>query len=144
LHIRNAKGGKDRYVPLPIGMLQELRVWWLTHHNPKLIFPSPPSASGPVVAVPLSKTTRPMSASSVQEVFRLARQASGIQAEATPHTLRHSYATHLLEEGVSLRQISSYLGHESLDTTAIYLHLTAVSEARTQVALATLYQPAKA
>jgi site-specific recombinase XerD len=81
-----------------------------------------------------------MSTASVQEVFRLARVASGIQREATPHTLRHSYATHLLEEGVSLRQISSYLGHASLDTTAIYTHLTAVSEARTQVALATLYQ----
>jgi len=75
---------------------------------------------------------------------RLARLASGIHPDATTHTLRHSYATHLLEEGISLRQISSYLGHESLDTTAIYVHLTAISEARTQVALAALYQPRQA
>ena len=57
---------------------------------------------------------------------------------------RHSYATHLLEEGVSLRQISQYLGHESLETTVIYTHLTAISEAKTQAALQALYQPLKA
>jgi len=145
LHIRNGKGGKDRYVPLAPAMVEELRAWWRTHRNPKLVFPAPP---GPkqraVVSPPLSRTTEPMSISSVQQVFRLARLASGIHPEATTHSLRHSYATHLLEEGVSLRQISSYLGHESLDTTAIYTHLTAMSEARTQVALATLYQPRKA
>jgi integrase/recombinase XerD len=140
LHIHNAKGGKDRHVPIPPAMVEELRRWWLTHRNPKLIFPSPPSRSGPVVAA-MSQTTQPMSVASVQEVFRLARQASGVHREATTHTLRHSYATHLLEEGVSLRQISSYLGHESLDTTAIYTHLTAISEARTQAALTVLYQP---
>lgn len=145
LHIRNAKGGKDRYVPLPPPILEELRVWWRTHRNPKWVFPSPPSSKErAVVSRSMSHTHEPMSVASVQEVFRLARLASGIHPDATTHTLRHSYATHLLEEGVSLRQISSYLGHESLDTTAIYVHLTAVSEARTQVALAALYQPAKA
>jgi site-specific recombinase XerD len=144
LHIRNAKGGKDRYVPLPAGMLAELRAFWRTHRNPKLIFPAPPRAAGPVHPATLSQTTEPISSASVQEVFRLARQASGSHPDATTHTLRHSYATHLLEEGVSVRQISSYLGHESLDTTALYVHLTAVSEARTQAALAVLYQPPQA
>jgi integrase/recombinase XerD len=143
LHIRDGKGGKDRYVPVPEGMLQELRAFWRTHRNPTLIFPALPRAAGPVIPVALSRTTQPMSTASVQEVFRLARQASGSHPDATTHTLRHSYATHLLEEGVSVRQISSYLGHESLDTTAIYVHLTAVSEARTQAALAVLYQPPK-
>jgi site-specific recombinase XerD len=84
-----------------------------------------------------------MRTESVQMTFQLARDVAGIHSRATPHTLRHSYATHLLEEGISLRQISSYLGHESLDTTAIYTHLTAVSEARTQLALQNLYQPTK-
>lgn len=142
LHIRNAKGGKDRYVPLPQPLLQELRLWWRTHHNPRLLFPRSPNPKEPVQSgVSLKQTKVPMPVAAVQEVFRLARQASGIDPEATTHTLRHSYATHLLEEGVSLRQISAYLGHESLDTTAIYTHLTAISEARTQKALQNLYQP---
>jgi site-specific recombinase XerD len=81
-----------------------------------------------------------MSVSAVQNTFRLARAQSGVNPQSTVHTLRHSYATHLLEEGVSLRQISHYLGHESLDTTVIYTHLTAISEARTQAALQTLYR----
>jgi len=144
LHIRNAKGGKDRYVPLAAALLEELRGWWRTHRNPKLIFPAPVSAKpGVVVPLSLSQTLVPMSAASVQQVFRLAQQTSGVHPRATPHTLRHSYATHLLEEGVSLRQISLYLGHASLDTTAIYTHLTAISEARTQAALHRLYQPRK-
>jgi len=144
LHLRNAKGGKERQVPLAPVMVEELRQWWRTHRNPKLLFPCPSSGISSVTYRPIHRTTGPMSVASVQESFRRARQASGIPAAATTHTLRHSYATHLLEEGVSLRLISQYLGHESLDTTALYTHLTAVSEARTQVALQNLYPPRKA
>jgi integrase/recombinase XerD len=144
LHIRDGKGAKDRYVPLAAAMLEELRAWWRTHRNPKLVFPAPVSGKpGAVLQRPMSQTLIPMSTASVQEVFRLAQQTCGVHPRATPHTLRHSYATHLLEEGVSLRQISIYLGHESLDTTAIYTHLTAISEARAQAALHRLYQPRK-
>ena len=92
----------------------------------------------------MGASTAIMSVSSVQMAYRLARAASGVNDASTTHSLRHSYATHLLEEGVSLRQISQYLGHESLDTTVIYTHLTALSEARTQAALTALYQPLKA
>jgi site-specific recombinase XerD len=137
LHIRDGKGGKDRCVPLPGPLLEELRRWWRTHQHPTLLFP----AKGQLRQRSGSVTTAHMSAASVEIGFRLALAASGVRAEATPHTLRHSYATHLLEEGVSLRQISSYLGHSSLDTTAIYTHLTAISEARTQEALHKLYCP---
>ncbi len=73
----------------------------------------------------------------------MARAATGVNPASTTHTLRHSYATHLLEEGVSLLQISRYLGHTTLDTTVIYTHLTAISEARTQTALTTLWQAFK-
>ena len=91
----------------------------------------------------MHRSIEPMSESSVQMAYRLARAASGVNPASTTHTLRHSYATHLLEEGVSLRQISQYLGHNTLDTTVIYTHLTAVSEARTQSALTTLFEALK-
>ena len=144
LHIRNGKGGKDRYVPMTPMMIRELRAWWRTHQNPRFLFPSPGRGWADrtfTLSQTMHQSAGPMSESSVQMAYRLARAASGVNPASTTHTLRHSYATHLLEEGVSLRQISQYLGHESLDTTVIYTHLTALSEARTQTALQTLYQP---
>ena len=147
LHIRNGKGGKDRYVPMAPAMVQELRQWWRTHQNSKFLFPSPGRGWADrtlSLSQSMARSTAPMSVSSVQMAYRLARAASGVNSASTTHSLRHSYATHLLEEGVSLRQISHYLGHESLDTTVIYTHLTAISEARTQAALQALYQPLKA
>jgi len=143
LHIRNGKGGKDRFVPIAAPVVKELRQWWLTHQNPTLLFPSPGRGWADrtfTLSQSMHKSTEPMSESSVQMAYRLARAASGVNSASTTHTLRHSYATHLLEEGVSLRQISQYLGHNSLDTTVIYTHLTNVSEARTQAALTKLYQ----
>jgi integrase len=146
LHIRNGKGGKDRFVPIAPPMVEELRNWWRTHRNLKFLFPSPGRGWADrtfSLSQSMSRSTSPMSVSSVQMAYRLARAASAVNSASTTHSLRHSYATHLLEEGVSLRQISHYLGHESLDTTVIYTHLTTISEARTQAALATLYQPLK-
>jgi site-specific recombinase XerD len=144
LHIRNGKGGKDRYVPVAPAMIQELRDWWIVHRNPRFLFPSPGRGWADrtlTLSQSMTASTAPMSVGSVQMAYRLARAASGVNSASTTHSLRHSYATHLLEEGVSLRQISAYLGHESLDTTVVYTHLTAISEARTQAALAALYQP---
>ena len=144
LHIRNGKGGKDRYVPIAPAMVDELRRWWRTHQNPEWLFPSPGRAWADrtlCLSQSMGRAREPMSVSSVQMAYRLARAASAVNTASTTHSLRHSYATHLLEEGVSLRQISQYLGHESLDTTVIYTHLTSISEARTQAALLALYQP---
>ena len=144
LHIRNGKGGKDRYVPLAPPMIAELRHWWRAHQNPKLLFPSPGRGWADrtlTLSQRLHLSTGPMSESAVQSAYRLARAASRVNPVSTTHTLRHSYATHLLEEGVSLLQISRYLGHESIETTVIYTHLTALSEARTPAALKALYQP---
>jgi site-specific recombinase XerD len=147
LHIRNGKGGKDRFVPIAPAMVEELRRWWSTHRNRTFLFPSPGrgwadrSAS---LSQSMSRSTAPMSVSSVQMAYRLGRAASGVNSASTTHSLRHSYATHLLEEGVSLLQISKYLGHESIETTVIYTHLTALSEARTQAALTLLHQQSQA
>jgi len=146
LLVRCGKGGKQRYVPLAPAMVEDLRAWWRTHRNPALLLPSPGRGWADrtlTLSQSMHLNTGSMSTSCVQSAYRLARAASGINPGSTTHTLRHSYATHLLEEGVSLRQISAYLGHESLDTTVIYTHLTAVSEARTQAALATLYNALK-
>ena len=121
LHICQGKGNKDRYVPLPDACLKMLRQHWLTHRNTVWLFPSP-----------VGDSQQPMSASGLQRAFRAARQEAGIRKKATVHTLRHSYATHLLEAGVNLRIIQSYLGHASPKTTIIYTHLTSITEAQTR------------
>lgn len=147
LHIRNGKGGKDRFVPIAPAMVEELRRWWRTHSNDTWLFPSPGrgwSDRTLTLSQSMARSTAPMSVSSVQMAYRLARAASGVNSASTTHSLRHSYATHLLEEGVSLLQISKYLGHDSIETTVIYTHLTAISEARTQAALAALFQQSQA
>jgi len=143
LHVRCGKGGGDRFVPMSPAMVERLRQWWQQHRHPRWLFPGPGIGwreRGYTATAAAAKATTHLSVSAVQNTFRLARAQSGINAAATPHTLRHSYATHLLEEGVSLLQISRYLGHASLDTTVIYTHLTSVSEARTRAALETLHR----
>jgi integrase/recombinase XerD len=138
LRIREGKGGKDRYVPITQRMVGELRVFWKTHRNPLWLFPGPGrqwrDRTEDRNAV-LRRATTCMSVSAVQNAFRLARAQTGIHPEACVHTLRHCYATHLLEEGISLRLISQYLGHASLDVTVIYTHLTATNEGQARAAL---------
>lgn len=122
IHVRHGKGGKDRYVPLPERTLQMLRQYWVTHRHPKWLFPLTTGE------LPQSLATKPMHPSGVQRAFRAACRESGIQKHATVHTLRHSWATHMLEAGVNLRVIQAYLGHCSPNTTAIYTHLTRKAE----------------
>jgi len=116
VRVRHGKGNKDRYVPLPHRTLELLRAYWVTHRPQVWLFP------GRGGTTPLDKT-------GVQRAFHAALQESGIQKPATVHTLRHSYATHLLEAGVNLRVIQVYLGHSSPSTTALYTHLTRPVEA---------------
>lgn len=123
IHVRHGKGNKDRYVPLPQRTLELLRHYWSTHRNPVLIFPAEGRDH-----IDLSKATEPMSKSSVQDAFRAALKQSGINKRASVHTLRHSWATHLLEAGVHLRLIQEYLGHNSPATTSVYTHLTVKAE----------------
>lgn len=119
IHVRVAKGYKDRYVPLPGSTLLLLRECWKTHRNPQWLFPRV-ERGGACGAT----ATEPVPLSSVQQAFRRALKASGIAKDVHVHTLRHSYATHLLEAGVNLRQIQEWLGHNSATTTSVYTHLT--------------------
>lgn len=120
LHI-HGKGGRDRYVPLPIHALPLLREHWRTHRSPQWLFPAP-VRRGTRYFVPPG--AGPISRSSLQSAFARALKQSGVHKRAHVHTLRHSYATHLLEAGVNLRLIQVYLGHTSARTTQVYTHLT--------------------
>jgi len=111
LHI-HGKRKKDRYVPLPERTLELLRQFWKTHRSPEWMFPSQRLAD------------RPITGCAVECAFRAALKASGIAKAAHVHTLRHSYATHLLESGVNLRIIQENLGHRSARSTQLYTHLT--------------------
>ena len=128
LHICQGKGNKDRYVPLPDASLEMLRHYWRTHRNRVWVFPSIKKGGW---LKGENTANGPMSESCVQKAFRGALAESGVHKSATVHTLRHSYATHLLEAGVNLRVIQLYLGHASPTTTAIYTHLTSVTEVQT-------------
>jgi site-specific recombinase XerD len=123
LHLRAAKGGKDRYVPLPDDALALLRDHWRTHRNPRWLFPALP-AGARVHAPSAAPAATPLTRSSLQSAFHRALLQSGVHQRVHVHTLRHSYATHLLEAGVALPLIQEALGHTSLRTTAIYTHLT--------------------
>jgi site-specific recombinase XerD len=120
LHI-HGKGGKDRYVPLPEGTLLLLRKFWKTHRSPIWLFPA---VTRKGLKHSLETEAGPIHRSSLQGAFGRARRKAGIRKKASIHTLRHSYATHLLEDGLNLRLIQKYLGHSSVRTTQIYTHLT--------------------
>ena len=133
VHVHHGKGAQDRYVPLPQRTLELLRQYWKTHRNPTWLFPAPGRGG-----LGMATASEPMPRSSVQDAFRAALKQSRINKHASVHTLRHSYATHLLEAGVNLRLIQDYLGHHSPTTTALYTHLTATADARARDALAEL------
>jgi site-specific recombinase XerD len=120
IHVHRGKGAKDRFVPLPHATLAVLRNHWRSHRNPRLLFPAC-GRDGRQAA----RATTPMAKSSVQGAFRHAKRQADIgKRSVSVHTLRHSYATHLLEAGVNLRVIQQNLGHSSLESTMVYLHLT--------------------
>jgi len=111
IHVRQGKGRRDRFVPLSETLLKFLRDYWRVYHPQSYLFPG-------------ATLDRPLHASSLQKAFHVARQRSGIKKVVSVHTLRHSFATHHLEAGTDLRTIQVLLGHGSLSTTAIYLHVS--------------------
>lgn len=110
LHIRSGKGQKDRLVPLSSKLLDDLRDWWRLRRPTTWLFPG--------------RNNQPLSASGVQRGCQAAAILARLAKHATPHTLRHSYATHLLEAGLDVRTLQKLLGHNQLATTALYTHVT--------------------
>ena len=136
--IRLAKGNKDREVPVPPAIWQELQAFWKTHRHPRFVFPGVGRTwrDGVSSLATLATAPEPMCVGSIQRCMRLAVVAARLPKGTVVHTLRHSYATHMLDEGVSIRLISAYLGHARIETTLIYLHLTVVNEASARDAIA--------
>jgi site-specific recombinase XerD len=116
----HGKAGKERSVPLPEATLALLREHWKTHRSPMWLFPARTRKG---LEHSLATNAGPVTRSSVQHAFKRAVESSGVRKKAHVHTLRHSYATHLLELGVSERLVQSYLGHSSIRTTQKYTHL---------------------
>lgn len=110
IRVEQGKGRKDRYVMLSQSLLETLRAYWRAYKPKKYLFPG-------------DGGDRPLSVSAVQKALNKARDRAHIDKRVSFHTLRHTFATHLLEDGVSVRKIQTLLGHRSLETTARYTHL---------------------
>jgi site-specific recombinase XerD len=123
--VRDGKGAKDRGTPLPRPLLARLRQYWKTER---------PRSATPYLFVPQDGVA-PLHDTTLQKTFTAAREDARIDKAASIHTLRHSYATHLLEAGVSLRTIQQVLGHKSLRTTELYMHVTQPGAERLQETL---------
>ncbi len=136
VHVHRGKGAKDRYVPLPSRTLKGLRQFWATHRHPQWLFPAK-VRDGHQAAT----TDQPMTRSSAQKAMSRVVHELKFQKAISIHSLRHSYATHLLEAGVNLRLIQQYLGHSSLQTTMVYLHLTTASQEQAIARIETLMGP---
>jgi len=129
VHVHRGKGAKDRYVPLPTSTLEMLRQYWATHRHSRLLFPADGRACRIIAKQGKSTAQAAMSPTAVQGAVKKITRQIDFGKKVSLHTLRHSYATHLLEAGVSLKAIQKYMGHSSLQTTMIYLHLTETAEA---------------
>jgi integrase/recombinase XerD len=118
VHLRFTKGYKDRFVPLPQSTLLALRRYWVTHRHSSLLFPGGKA--------PYLREGKPlvMDKGGVQKTIKIVAKECGISKNVHIHTLRHSFATHLLGRGVSLRAIQTHLGHASPITTARYTRMT--------------------
>jgi integrase/recombinase XerD len=115
IRVEHGKGGHDRDLPLSPALLETLREYWRWRKPRTYLFPSHDSRRG---------KNQPMSERNVWYACTQAARHAGIRKRVTPHTLRHSWATHLLEAGTDLRTIQMLLGHGDLETTAKYLHLS--------------------
>ena len=126
VHIRDGKGGKDRLLPLPLRTLEGLRLYWKTHRHPSLLFPNVQMGA---------QATGPMDKGGVQKALKKVIADCGITKNISPHSLRHCFATHLLEQGLDLRSLQMLLGHHNLNTTARYTQYTQLKQKDAEHAL---------
>lgn len=125
IHVHGGKCARDRLVPLPDAPARLLRDYCNWHRNPGWLFPSTGRGRRSGEARRAQSAIEPMSVTSVQSAMKRACAAAGIgKRQVSVHTLRHSYATHLLDAGVPLPTIQRYLGHSQIQSTLLYLHLT--------------------
>ena len=110
LNIQSGKGKKQRQVPLSPRLLEALRVYWKQYQPQQLLFPG-------------KTPEKRYAGTSIQKTIKASARQAGLKKNVTPHTLRHSYATGLLEAGVDILTISRLLGHSSFTTTMVYLHV---------------------
>lgn len=118
IYIQNGKGAKDRYALLSQTNLEILREYWLEYRPREWLF----------YALRQKHAKSHITSRGVQEVFYKAVSAAGINKEVSIHTLRHSFATHLLEDGVSIYHIKQLLGHADISTTCFYIHLLKIQQ----------------
>jgi len=136
VHIHAGKGALDRVVPLPKITLETLRKYYCTHHNPKWIFP----AMGRNGAKDAGFAQDHVSDSGVQGVLQRTLKRLGIKKHIHPHVFRHAYATHLLEANVPIRHVQKVLGHKTLKSTMIYLHVTTQAQTDSHLRISRLMQ----
>lgn len=115
LHVQNGKGNRDRDVPLSPKLLETLRTYWRWKKPKTYLFPSRTADSA---------GEQPISTKAIYFAVRQAAKRAGLQKPISPHTLRHSFATHLMESGTDIRTIQMILGHADLEHTTVYLHLS--------------------
>jgi len=144
IRVRVTKGGMEREVPIARDLLERLRVYWSSHRNPEWLFPGVGQGrleTGMSLREALHECQSPIHPGVLYTAFGSAKHECGLMKtheRVTIHMLRHSFATHMLEAGCSLKQLSAYLGHKDLRSTMVYLHLTEVSETKGREALETL------
>ncbi|MGM1056735.1 MAG: tyrosine-type recombinase/integrase [Bacteroidota bacterium] len=130
LHIRQGKGRKDRYVPLSQMQIRGLKKYIAAENPSSWCFTGNDRKGNPVA----------LSTTGVQWIVREARKHSGIKKEITTHSLRHSYATHLLEMGLDIISVKELLGHSDIQTTLTYLHVAQLGRQKPFSPLERLYQ----
>jgi site-specific recombinase XerD len=110
IRIIKGKGNKSREVPAPVALIGQLREYYKYYHPKTYLFEG-------------YKPGTPYSATSIGKIVKNAATKAGIKKDVSPHILRHSFATHMLEKGVNLKRLQLILGHSAMKTTSIYLHL---------------------